>query len=349
MPIIEIIDLSADDSKLLAAIGRINKRLKENQKEADKIGKNLGGVTNVLSAGLSKATGAANLFASALGKAGGFVKKLSFDLAKTAALLGGSLFLGFKALTSGLDNLESGIKNILQLRALAPMVGRLGKEIQNLDGGLIDMNNISDFIRRGKGIGLSDNQIKKIVQMGAAIGLVSTKVDELRATELILEAVTKGTIDELINVAPALGNIAKAAVEGKKNLTSMGRAALVTKAIIGQFGATMDRTGNVLQSNFAKMLGFIRSIKEESKGLFEILGGLSKSIGGVLLPLGAGIGAFALNPITGSIGAIVGAAMSSLLAAVSVKLIQTSAGDGGTGGARLTALKTVGEEMIAAL
>lgn len=347
MPIKEVIELSADDKKLLQSLANINKKLKETQKEAKKVGDTAGSsIGGKFVGALSKAKAGVVGFVSAVGGAVKMVGRFLAGLAKLAVIMGGAFWLGLKALKSGFDDIEKGIRNILQLRALGPIIGKLGEKIQFAVKGIVDMNNIADFIRKGKGIGLSGDQIQKLVEMGTSIGLVSNKVDELRATEMLFEAVTKGTVDELSNVAPALGLLAKKAIEGKQGLTSMSRALLVKKAILGDYAATLDRTGNVLESSFAKILGFVRRAKEESQGLLEVLAGIGKSLGAVLLPLGAGLAGFAINPLTGIIGVILGGAMSTVLAVIGTRMTQMLHPDNKGGTGRMGAFKTIAENMI---
>jgi hypothetical protein len=317
----KVIELEANDKKLLESLSRINKALDEAQASAKKV--RVSGRTE------ASAKNTANAFSS---------------MSKSAQVMVTSIttaWLAIKSISSGLRDLESGLYKVIHLKANEAFLD-LAHSIQSASGSLIDINSAIDIARRAKGIGfISDKETSSISRYATLLGLTNGKMhDTGEIAGKVLKALESGNVEEeFFKLDNILASQIKRFNEQNKSLDKQAKQRAILNLIIQRSNVLNEENGNILENGFTKTLGVLKRLKEESGGLFEIWGGLGKVAGGIAAPLAAGLGGFKLGLVPGILTTLIGGAITTALGAGAIGIASKAAGPNQE--TRLPAIKTL--------
>jgi len=334
------IPITADTRKLVEQLANVNNLLKQVEGSGIK-------ANDSISKGADK--GGRSL--QTLKKIGGGVINVFKSMGAAFGGATAGLVVGINQINQSMTTMESGLMRSLQIQASG--FGSLAKELSLTTNSLIDVQAASEFLRKGKGMGMSIHQIKTITKMGAELGLVSREFDSLTATTKLFEALSGSSAASTDDLSVSLANAIETSVELSGATTHVGKQQAVLNAMMANYKNVMEETGNAGSTSMGKLLGVFARVREESKGLVEIMQGVAGVAGGILAPLGLGAagGALVGGPVGGAIGIAIGGLVSAGLAAAVWKIGSTLAGDKEKDGdisEKIGAYKIIVEQFMAA-
>jgi hypothetical protein len=260
------------------------------------------------------------------------------------AIAVGSIGLAIRGVDSGLNDIEKGMKKFLYDSQSG--ASKASDAISDMTNGILDNGKAAEMLRKGRGIGFSDDQIGKLAKVGVNLGLISENGDAAAGAMNLLDAVAKGKVKSIQEMSPALSRMISQDEHFKAATTDAARSQAAMNAVMKNYQQVLEDTGNVADSSFGRMLGLITKIKDTTEGLLPMLGGMGKIAGSMLLPLagGASIG-FIGGPIAGVIGLAIGGIVTAGLTAGFLRLGKTLM-EGGNPEARIGGMKDLATIMF---
>jgi hypothetical protein len=253
---------------------------------------------------------------------------LSTGIATTFA----QLYVSVKMFNKALDETEEGLLYILGTQTNKIFLNQ-ALDIQTATGGMIKYSQSINMARQASGL-LTKDQLNSMSKLSALLEMKNPgKVDITALFNAIERAYTTGgkTIARGIatNDMQLMAAINKAML-GHKEDSLIGRQQIVMREINNELKRSMEETGNIFDNQMTKILGFVRSVKEQSKGVMEVITGIGTAIAAVFAPMAMGVvGGFALGPIGGAIAMATGAIISGTLLFIINNLLQEARhGDG---------------------
>lgn len=321
MPIREVIEFSADDKKLIAAIGRINQQLQRTQGNADELGNSFSGAGSKAQNASNKITRALRKVADSAKKAALGVKNIAVGMTKLVAVAGVGAAVALRTFTSSLREVGDASTRILQIRSLGNEFIFLENAIDAATNGLLDMQSKIKLAGLKNTLNLSLPKTKQLSRIIASLG-VSSGAGALRVTELLEEGFVKGTFsEELSKISPTLFDLVMGMKEYTDTLNPAARRQVLLNAILNKTRKIIRETGDIINDPFAKLAALSNVVNSRLGETAKLLGGIAKIAGVALAPIAGGFAAFALGgPVIGSLGIIVGGILSSALVAFASKL-----------------------------
>jgi len=235
------IQIDARIEAALAVIAKLNSSLDGSAQKAGKVG-------DSLNKGFNKGSGGASGFSEGLGKVGNQIASIG----KAVGLMVGSIGLAFKGIQSGLGDVETGLKKYLYDAQSG--ASKASDAISDLTNGILDNGAAAEMLRKGRGIGFTDDQIGKLAVVGTNLGLISEKGDAAASAMTLLDAVAKGKVKAIYELSPALARMISQDERFKKATTDAGKSQAALNVFMRDYQKILNDTGNVADTSFGRMI-----------------------------------------------------------------------------------------------
>lgn len=272
-----VIDASIEAA--LATIAKLNTTLDTSNQKAEGVGKSL-------DSGFKNASNGPKGFGDTLSSLGGKITSVG----KAVGLMLGSVGVAIHGIESGLGDLDKGLKKYLYDTQSGASAA--SNAISDLTNGILDNGNAAEMLRKGRGLGITDDQIGKIAKLGTNYGLMSESGNAAAGAMTLLESVAKGRVKAIYDLNPALARMISMDEQFKAATTDSAKSQAALNYVMKNYDKILEDTGNVSDTTFGRMIGLITKLKDLTEGLLPMLTGMGKIAGSLLLPLvaGAGIG-----------------------------------------------------------